>query len=123
MVFAFLASFLSAWGESTQPSQEGFTPPKVLHSVAPEYPQELKDEGVEGKVVLLCVLDRAGQVSEVKVVNTSHDHFKESALVAIEEWVFSPAYVGDIPVAANLTLPFRFALENPAEAPVVASVQ
>jgi len=67
-------------------------PPKVVHRVAPEYPEEAADKGVTGWVQLKLLIDRQGRVERVLLSNSQPKKtFDRVARRAIKRWVFSPA--------------------------------
>jgi protein TonB len=62
--------------------------PATLYPIKPNYP----DQEVEGYVVLLLLIDEAGAVKEVSVVEAHPEGiFEESALAAFREARFAPA--------------------------------
>jgi TonB family protein len=84
--------------------------PLPVHTVDPEYPPELKQEGVEGKVVLLAVIDRDGTVSKIRVVKSLDPVLDHNAKVAFSEWKFEPALINDQPIDLRVivTVPFQY---------------
>lgn len=58
---------------------------------AKPYPQELRDLGIEGKVLVSFWIDPSGKVSKYRVEEASHTAFEEYVLEHIEKFRFSPA--------------------------------
>jgi TonB family protein len=56
----------------------------IVHLVRPEYPEEARERGIEGKVSVLALIDTLGVVSDAEVMNASGepvlDHAAESAV-------------------------------------------
>lgn len=64
--------------------------PKALHRVAPQYPAALRAAGVSGEVTIEFIIDRQGDVRNVRVVRSSHVEFEAPAVAAISQWRFTP---------------------------------
>jgi protein TonB len=85
--------------------------PKVIHKVAPRYPEEAKKEGVEGSVVLEAVIAEDGAVRETRVVKGEDSRLADAARTAVGQWRFEPVRDEDgDPVAILFTVTIRFAL-------------
>lgn len=66
--------------------------PTALYPIKPAYPEKGAEQGVEGNVVLLLLIDEAGVVKEVTVMEASPEGvFEESALAAFRNTRFTPA--------------------------------
>lgn len=66
--------------------------PTALYPIKPDYPDKGAERGVEGNVVLLLLIDEAGAVKEVTVMEANPEGvFEESALSAFREARFAPA--------------------------------
>jgi TonB family protein len=76
--------------------------------VEPEYPEEARQKGIEGAVVVDVDIDRDGKVLEVKTVSGS-PVLAEAVMDAVKLWVFKPHSVGGHPVQmeTRITLNFR----------------
>ncbi|MGB2845129.1 MAG: energy transducer TonB, partial [Candidatus Aminicenantaceae bacterium] len=57
--------------------------PKVIHQVLPDYPDELRKEGVEGKVKLQVVIDERGNIQNIKIIQPLHPYLDYSAAQAV----------------------------------------
>lgn len=94
-------------------SQENCTRMKVLEFVFKNfrYPPQLKDFCFSGPIVLGCVIEKNGQVGEVKVVRSIHPLFDEEAVRVVKSmpaWI--PAERNGQAVAAHYIFPLRFCL-------------
>lgn len=85
-------------------------PPEVLSAVPPVYPAALRRAGVEGRVVLLVVVDEQGRVEEARVERSTRPEFEAPALEAIRKWRFRPGMKDGQPVRTFLRQPIRFSV-------------
>jgi protein TonB len=70
---------------------------------APEYPQEAREKGLEGTVVISIVTDESGAVKEATLVTSSgHTVLDVAALSAVKQWKLSPSQTVEAPIV------FRF---------------
>lgn len=67
-------------------------PPRVASTVAPVYPQALRDAGIGGRVVVRGVIGTDGRVESAEVVRSSgNSTLDNNALSAFYKWRFSAA--------------------------------
>jgi TonB family protein len=80
-------------------------------AVEPQYPADLRQKGVRGKVVLLAVIGRNGKVSQIRVKQSLNPVLDQKAEAAFSHWKFAPALLGDKPIAMSVivTVPFLYA--------------
>ena len=80
----------------------------------PEFPESLKMAQVQGNVLLIARIDKAGKLQDVNMIATSHEGFIEPALAAAKLWKFKPAVKDGKPVeiAANIGMRFRLQLPD-----------
>lgn len=86
--------------------------PEAVVQSAPGYPFDLKQQGIQGEVVLRFIVDRTGRVIDPNVVHASHPRFGEPALQAILRWRFKPGIKAGRAVNTRMELPMRFKLES-----------
>jgi TonB family protein len=103
LVFATLA--LTACG-ADQPVEQ----PTPLYGENPiEYPLELWDQGVEGEAVLRVLVNEAGDVDSVEVVQPSgHEGLDAAAVAGARDLRFSPARSDGKRTSAWARVPVRF---------------
>jgi periplasmic protein TonB len=87
-------------------------PPMALRTVSPEYPSELKRDGVAGVVVIKCTVDVQGNVVEPEVEKSSNVEFNQPAIDALKKWKFRPAQLDGAPVAKKISLQIKFVAES-----------
>ncbi|MBV8810569.1 MAG: energy transducer TonB, partial [Acidobacteriaceae bacterium] len=62
----------------------------VLSSPLPTYPEVARQRGIQGRVVLQIIIDRAGTVEHNVTVIESIQFLDESAVEAVRRWRFRP---------------------------------
>ena len=81
---------------------------------SPEYPSSLKDQGVEGSVVVQFVVNESGRVEPgtVKVLDSSNPAFTAAVKEALPRMKFSAAQIGGKKVSQLVQMPFQFHLNR-----------
>lgn len=66
---------------------------EVARVLSRRYPSQLRDSGIEGRVVVQFVVDRNGRVEPgtIKIISSSHDGFSDPSRAAVTEFRFRPA--------------------------------
>ncbi len=85
--------------------------PVPHRKVDPKYIAQAAEERVEGKVQLLCVINREGHVEHVELVRGIDERLNRTAMEALAKWEFSPALRGGEPVDVDVfvEIPFKLA--------------
>jgi protein TonB len=86
--------------------------PVPIKRVEPKYPELAQRAGLEGKVWVKIWVDKEGKVKQVVVLKSDAEIFNEPAVEAAKQWVFTPAYMNNGPVAVWVSIPFRFKLSD-----------
>jgi periplasmic protein TonB len=86
--------------------------PQIVKKVEPKYPELALRAGLEGKVTVKIWVDKEGKVKQVVVLKSDAEIFNESAIEAAKQFVFTPAYMNNGPVAVWVAFPFRFRLTD-----------
>ena len=98
------------------PDKGAPTEPKLVPSsvVQPMYPEKERQEGVEGAVILAVDIDATGAVAGAKVDKAvdGHPAFTDAAIAAVKQWRFEPARQDGKPVAIQVKIPVKFALNK-----------
>jgi protein TonB len=76
--------------------------------IAPMYPDEAKRREKEGTVILDVSISATGEVIDVVIKRAAGFGFDEAAIAAMRQSDFSPAFVGDQPVAVIVRVPIQF---------------
>lgn len=89
--------------------------PAASHPVTPEFPDAAAQSGIEGYVTLRLLIDDAGAVREISVVEAQPpDAFEAAALSAFRNARFSPALRNGRPVKSEVLIKVSFELVNRA---------
>lgn len=105
-----LALALSA--AATAPAAEpADVAPVLVKRVDPEYPRELRNQGVHGEVLVELAVDAQGRVTSARAVRSSHPGLEAPALTAAQRWKFTPGRHGGQPVAMTVQMPLRFGVD------------
>jgi iron complex outermembrane recepter protein len=96
-----------AWAQpGGQPS--AIVPPAVVHQHEAVYPEAERAANRQVQVVLLVTVDDAGHVTKIDVAESGGQAFDEAAIVAMREWLFTPATKGGVRMAARIRVPVVF---------------
>ena len=83
----------------------------ILIKVAPVYPQEAKDAGISGPVVLHAIIGKEGRVESLAVVSGPKE-LQGAALDAVKQWTYKPYLLNGEPTEVNTTITINFSLEG-----------
>jgi TonB family protein len=83
-------------------------PPQPIVQVQPEYPEEARKAGLEGKVIVVAVVDENGDVIEAYIHQSTNPIFNDAALEAAKKMKFKPGRQKDTPVKVKVLIPFLF---------------
>jgi TonB family protein len=87
--------------------------PVLLHEVQPDYPEELREQGVQGTVTVRYTVDENGRVTDVSVSHSSgSDALDDAAVRAIRRFRYRPAQSSGKPRAFQMTKRFVFRLSS-----------
>jgi len=85
--------------------------PALKKNVKPKYPEIARKAGLEGKVFVKFMVGRNGRVQQVQVLR-GQEIFRQSAIDAVMQFVFSPAMQNDKPVNVWMTQAITFKLHE-----------
>jgi len=86
--------------------------PVVIKKVEPKYPELAMRAGLEGKVWVKIWVDKEGKPRQVVVLKSDAEIFNEPAVGAAKQFLFTPAYMNNGPVAVWVSVPFKFKLAD-----------
>lgn len=86
--------------------------PEIVKKVEPKYPELAMRAGLEGKVFVKIWVDKEGKPKQVVVLKSDAEIFNEPAIEAAKQFLFTPAYMNNGPVAVWVSIPFRFKLAD-----------
>jgi TonB family protein len=85
-------------------------PPRLLKEIPPIYPEEARQAGVEGRLVLVVKTDAKGRVAEVKVLK-SIPMLDQAAIDAIKQWIYEPFLSEGKPTPVVFSVSMTFKLK------------
>ena len=85
--------------------------PRLIRKIQPLYPQLAKATRTQGEVVLDCVIDEHGNVTQMKLVS-GHPLLVEAAFAAVQQWKYEPTLLNGMPVAVEMHVTVNFVLGN-----------
>ena len=93
-------------------NNESIIAPKVISFQPPEYPDNFRRRGIEGRVQIKVLIDKKGDVIEI-VIDTSSGYpgFDRNAIEAISKWKFQPAYYNNEERDCWVLIPIIFQLK------------
>lgn len=96
-------------GPRSVPLGAGLVGPEPLRKVDPRYPPNLRNERVEGEVILYAVIRKDGSVDSIQLVRGVDPELDNYAMEALSGWKFRPAEREGTPVdlVAIVRIPFR----------------
>jgi TonB family protein len=106
--------------QNGKPKVEGVTwnvtAARLLRGSQPEYPRNLKEEHIEGTVVLSAVIEKDGTLGEIKFISGPKP-LAQSAIDAVKGWRYAPTLLLGEPVEVDTTISFVFSLHGPPPKP------
>jgi len=86
--------------------------PELRSEVRVPYPPEARKRGVQGAVVMNLLIDDAGKVREVSLIQGPDAELNTAAMAAAKGFQFTPAMIQKKPVAVRIRYTYRFVLER-----------
>jgi TonB family protein len=105
-IFAKLFSSIGEGGGT------GGAHPGYAENPKPPYPQEARERGHQGEVLLRVEVLANGRVGQIEIKRSSgHESLDQSALSTVKQWKFVPAKKGKDPVPLWVNIPIKFQLQ------------
>jgi TonB family protein len=92
---------------------------EILNKVQPVYPQEAKDAGIQGTVVLHAIIGKQGTMQSLTVISGPPE-LQTAALDAVKQWTYRPYLLNGEPTAVNTTIMINFSLAGSSAEPATA---
>jgi periplasmic protein TonB len=87
--------------------------PRPRKTPEPEYPPDLKSQGIEADVMVLASIDADGKVTSVKVIKEApYPTFNEAARAAVLTYEYEPATRDGVPTPYQLSFTVRFRVKD-----------
>ena len=81
--------------------------PRLISRVLPVYPQNAKQAGIGGDVVIKTTIDQKGSVVDMHVVSGPL-MLREAALEALKRWKYEPSKLDGQPIAVQMLVTIKF---------------
>jgi TonB family protein len=86
--------------------------PVLVVKVQPKFPDEAKEKGIYGEVVVEGTTNKKGEVVKVKVLEGAHELLNEAVVAAVKQWKYElPEYKGKT-YAITFVVTVRFNLKD-----------
>ncbi|MDH3627377.1 MAG: M56 family metallopeptidase [Acidobacteriota bacterium] len=95
------------------PSSDGIQHAQLIEKVEPDYPEAMRVDKIDGRVILQALIGVDGFLSEIEVLRSEPDRedMKTAAIDAVEQWRYEPATKAGVPVETYFTIVIEFALK------------
>lgn len=113
---SLLVLFQCAWFQRPAP-HTGMIKPRPIDGYESmgtriHYPRSLREEGIEGRVMISAFVSREGIVTETKTTQALHPELDQIVTNAIKRTEFVPGMRGNTPEAVWISIPVVFALSE-----------
>ena len=103
----------SAGGRGRGRGDSGTGSPRYAQNPKPPYPQEAKEKGYQGRVVLQVEVLADGRAGEIELKEScGYSVLDQSALDTVKKWRFIPATKGKTSVSSWVIVPITFQLKD-----------
>jgi TonB family protein len=85
--------------------------PEKINAPPPQYTEIARKARIQGVVIVQAIIDKEGQVTNVKVLKGLPMGLDQAAVDAIKKWQFKPATLNGKPVAVYYNLTVNFQLQ------------
>jgi TonB family protein len=86
---------------------------EYVHRAQPVYPAIYLKTGTQGDVFIEVIINKQGRIDEYRVIKSDGELFTDSAVNALEKFVYKPGTVKGEPVKFKIVERFRFKQNNP----------
>lgn len=86
--------------------------PTPRFQARPQYPFEMRRQGIAGEVVVDFIVDTQGEVRNAYVLRSSQREFEAAAVAAVSKWKFRPGRKDGRDVPTRLQVPIVFTLSQ-----------
>jgi TonB family protein len=89
-VLALLSPVLAQQDDTIYKPGNGVSSPRLISDVKPQYTPGAMRRGVNGAVLLRCVVDRDGVPTRLEIVQSLDDELDQASLNVLKQWRFAP---------------------------------
>jgi len=92
--------------DTTQVSKK----PVVISGPRLSYPDELRQQGISGRVVYSLIVNTDGRADyhSIRVLRSDHFEFEQTSRLYVQQALFSPGCIGGQAVRVRIALPIDF---------------
>lgn len=83
-----------------------------ISDVAPSYPAEAKQAGIQGLVILAAVIGKDGSLQSLSVLNSPSPVLSQAAMDAVRQWKYRPYVLNGTPVEVDTQITVNFTLSR-----------
>lgn len=92
-------------------AKDQIKPPKLIKKVNPVYPEEAREEGIQGVVILEILTDKEGKVASIKILKSDSSLLNQAAVDAVKQWKYEPLILEGKPTPVIFTITVAFRLK------------
>jgi protein TonB len=81
----------------------------LVRRVNPQYPEDARQNGVQGPLVLRVVIDKNGDIADLSLVS-GHAMLAPAAIEAVKQWKYKPYLLNKQPVEVETQITVNFTL-------------
>ena len=85
---------------------------RLIQQPKPDYPESVRQRGIEGLVLLEGVISIEGEPLSLKVLASPDPDLSQAALDAVKQWRYQPTLLNGQPVEVVTTIAVQFVLER-----------
>ncbi len=106
------------WSRNPGPMNEVFDTsrldqqPVPRSQASPQYPFEMRNQGVTGEVIVDFIVDTAGNVRNARAIRGTNPDFEAAAVSAVGKWKFRPGRKANHAVFTHMQVPIEFTLAD-----------
>jgi TonB family protein len=105
------AAVLAPGGSKEKPVRvsSGVIAGLILHKVDPVYPEDAREAGISGAVVMATMIDDQGKITKLTVVS-GPEKLRDAALDAVNQWTYKPYLLNGKPVFVQTQITVNFTI-------------
>jgi TonB family protein len=81
----------------------------ILHKVDPVYPEDAREAGISGAVVMAAMIDDQGKITKLTVMS-GPEKLRYAALDAVNQWTYKPYLLNGKPVFVQTQITVNFTI-------------
>ena len=89
-------------------SKDWDTPPRLIKGKSPIYPASLVLSDETGSALIVYTVGTDGKTKDFQVEASTNEKFVSHAIIALQQWIFSPALKDGVPIEVRLRQKFSF---------------